>query len=176
MIGELAAFDHWRQRVTLVDNVVLDDNAPRDAGELEACLRYGRRTTWRRCGTTSSAPGREPLSTPPSPDATLPEGEVRRGTSAASYRHAVEVAKEYIRAGDAFQIVLSQRFDFDLGCDPFDVYRVLRQVNPSPYMFFLRQGGVSVVGASPEPMVQLLVRPCRVETDSRHAPARLERA
>ncbi len=52
--------------------------------------------------------------------------------------------------------MLSQRFDFDLGCDPFDVYRVLRQVNPSPYMFFLRQGGVSVVGASPEPMVQLL--------------------
>ena len=52
--------------------------------------------------------------------------------------------------------MLSQRFDFDLGCDPFDVYRVLRQVNPSPYMFFLRQAGVSVVGASPEPMVQLL--------------------
>jgi len=101
-------------------------------------------------------PGREPLSAPPSAEATLPEGAVRRGTSAASYRHAVEVAKEYIGAGDAFQIVLSQRFDFDLGCDPFDVYRVLRQVNPSPYMFFLRQGGVSVVGASPEPMVQLL--------------------
>ena len=79
-----------------------------------------------------------------------------RGTTAARYRQAVEVAKEYIRAGDAFQVVLSQRFDLELGCDPFDVYRVLRQVNPSPYMFFLRQGGVSVVGASPEPMVQLL--------------------
>jgi anthranilate synthase component 1 len=66
------------------------------------------------------------------------------------------VAKEYIRAGDAFQIVLSQRFDLELRCDPFDVYRVLRQVNPSPYMFFLRQGGVTMVGASPEPLVQLL--------------------
>ena len=54
--------------------------------------------------------------------------------------------------------MLSQRFDLELGADPFDVYRVLRQVNPSPYMFFLRQGGVSVVGASPEPMVQLLRR------------------
>ena len=64
--------------------------------------------------------------------ATLPEGAVRRGTSAELYRQAVEAAKEYIRAGDAFQVVLSQRFDFDLGCDPFDVYRVLRQVNPSP--------------------------------------------
>jgi anthranilate synthase component 1 len=68
----------------------------------------------------------------------------------------VEAAKEYIRAGDAFQIVLSQRFDLDLDVDPFDVYRVLRQVNPSPYMFFVRQGGVSLIGASPEPLVQLL--------------------
>ncbi len=76
--------------------------------------------------------------------------------SAEVYQGAVEVAKEYIEAGDAFQIVLSQRFDVDLEADAFDVYRVLRQVNPSPYMFFLRQGGVTVVGASPEPMVQLL--------------------
>ncbi|HVB02025.1 MAG TPA: anthranilate synthase component I family protein, partial [Acidimicrobiales bacterium] len=68
---------------------------------------------------------------------------------------SVAAAKEYILAGDAFQIVLSQRFDLDLGVEPFEVYRVLRQVNPSPYMFFLRQGGVCVVGASPEPLVQL---------------------
>jgi anthranilate synthase component 1 len=155
VIGELAAFDHWRQRVTLVDNVVLDDNAPRDAGDPEAAYATAQDHLAAMRNDLERS-GREPLSTPPSPDATLPEGEVRRGTSAASYRHAVEVAKEYIRAGEAFQVVLSQRFDFDLGCDPFDVYRVLRQVNPSPYMFFLRQGGVSVVGASPEPMVQLL--------------------
>ena len=52
---------------------------------------------------------------------------------------AVEVAKEHILAGDIFEIILAQRFDLDLGADPFDVYRVLRQVNPSPYMYFLRQ-------------------------------------
>ncbi|MGO8724745.1 MAG: anthranilate synthase component I [Acidimicrobiales bacterium] len=157
VIGELAAFDHWRQRVTLVDNVLLD--AERDdpvaAGELEATyLASLHRLEAMRADLERTA--HEPLSAPPSAQASLPEGAVRRGTSATSYRQAVEIAKEYIRAGDAFQIVLSQRFDFDLGCDPFDVYRVLRQVNPSPYMFFLRQGGVSVVGASPEPMVQLL--------------------
>jgi anthranilate synthase component 1 len=52
--------------------------------------------------------------------------------------------------------VLAQRFDFDLQADPFDVYRVLRQVNPSPYMYFVRHPEVTIVGSSPEPMVQLL--------------------
>ncbi len=157
VIGELAAFDHWRQRVTLVNNVLLetDNDESRDPEALRSVhlAAMGRLDVIRR---DLERPGRERLATPPSPGATLPDGTVRRGTSAELYRRAVEAAKEYIRAGDAFQVVLSQRFDFDLGCDPFDVYRVLRQVNPSPYMFFLRQGGVSVVGASPEPMVQVL--------------------
>jgi len=72
------------------------------------------------------------------------------------YQQAVEVAKEYIRAGDIFQVVLSQRYDIDLDADPFDVYRVLRQVNPSPYMYFLRHPELTIVGSSPEPMVQVL--------------------
>ena len=65
----------------------------------------------------------------------------RRSSMGARRRswRAVEVAKEHILAGDIFQVVLAQRFDLDLGADPFDVYRVLRQVNPSPYMYFLRQ-------------------------------------
>ncbi len=157
VIGELAAFDHWRQRVTLVNNVLVEeDNDERGDPALSrpAYLEALRRLEVIRSDLERQGGGR--LATPPSPGATLPSAEVRRGTSAEMYRRAVEAAKEYIRAGDAFQVVLSQRFDFDLGCDPFDVYRVLRQVNPSPYMFFLRQGGVSVVGASPEPMVQVL--------------------
>jgi anthranilate synthase component 1 len=67
----------------------------------------------------------------------------------------VEVAREHILAGDIFQVVLAQRYDFDLDAEPFDVYRVLRQVNPSPYMYFVRQPGLTLVGASPEPMVRL---------------------
>jgi len=72
------------------------------------------------------------------------------------YGDAVEVAREHILAGDIFQVVLSQRFDLDLGADPFDVYRVLRQINPSPYMYLFRHAEVTLVGSSPEPMVQLL--------------------
>jgi anthranilate synthase component I len=74
------------------------------------------------------------------------------------YQRAVEVAKEHILDGDIFQVVLAQRYDIELGADPFDVYRVLRQVNPSPYMYFLRHPEITIVGSSPEPMVQLLDR------------------
>jgi anthranilate synthase component I len=81
----------------------------------------------------------------------------RSSMAGGAYGRAVEVAREHILAGDIFQVVLAQRFDFELGCDPFDVYRVLRQVNPSPYMYFLRGAdGITLCGSSPEPMVQLL--------------------
>jgi anthranilate synthase component 1 len=72
------------------------------------------------------------------------------------YCAAVEAAREYIFAGDIFQVVLAQRFDLELDAEAFDVYRVLRQVNPSPYMYFFRHGDLEIVGGSPEPMVQLL--------------------
>ncbi|MFM9138627.1 MAG: anthranilate synthase component I family protein, partial [Actinomycetota bacterium] len=76
-------------------------------------------------------------------------------TSPDDYQLSVQVAKDYVRAGDIFQVVLSQRFDVDLQADPFDVYRVLRQVNPSPYMYFVRHEAITIVGSSPEPMVLL---------------------
>ena len=72
------------------------------------------------------------------------------------FEAAVEKAREYINAGDAFQIVLSQRFRAETRARPFDIYRALRVVNPSPFMFYLRAGEVTLVGASPEIM-------CRVE-------------
>jgi len=74
----------------------------------------------------------------------------------AEFEAAVEKAREYISAGDAFQIVLSQRFRTETRARPFDIYRALRVVNPSPFMFFLRAGAVTLIGASPEIM-------CRVE-------------
>jgi anthranilate synthase component 1 len=73
-----------------------------------------------------------------------------------AFEAAVEAAKEHILAGDIFQVVLSQRFSFRTSADPLDVYRTLRQVNPSPYMFFVREDELTLVGCSPEPMVQLL--------------------
>lgn len=71
------------------------------------------------------------------------------------FKAAVERAKEYIRAGDIFQVVLSQRFEADYSGDPFSVYRMLRYVNPSPYMFFLKRGGMSIVGSSPEMLIRV---------------------
>ena len=75
-------------------------------------------------------------------------------TTQADYEAAVEKAKEYVRSGDIIQVVLSQRMSGDLTVDPFDIYRVLRTLNPSPYMFFLRCGDTVVTGASPEVMVR----------------------
>jgi anthranilate synthase component I len=72
-----------------------------------------------------------------------------------AYERAVERAKEYIRAGDVIQVVLAQRFQCALRARPFDIYRCLRTLNPSPYMFFLRTGGRVVLGASPEVMARL---------------------
>ena len=73
--------------------------------------------------------------------------KVRARTSKASFLKSVERAKEYIAAGDIFQVVLSQRWDFEPGVAPFDLYRALRTVNPSPYMYFLRFGRGEECGA-----------------------------
>jgi anthranilate synthase component 1 len=68
---------------------------------------------------------------------------------------SVECAKEYIAAGDIFQVVLSQRLDFSPEVAPFDIYRALRTVNPSPYLYFLRMGDIHVLGSSPEMLVRV---------------------
>jgi anthranilate synthase component 1 len=70
----------------------------------------------------------------------------------------VERAKEYIAAGDVFQVVLSQRLDFEPAVEPFHLYRALRTVNPSPYMYFLRFGDMHVIGSSPEMLVRVTGR------------------
>src|SRR5512143_1297257 len=73
----------------------------------------------------------------------------------AQYEQAVLKAKEYIKAGDIFQVVPSQRFETGINVEPYEIYRALRLINPSPYMYFLRCGDTTVVGASPEVMVRL---------------------
>jgi anthranilate synthase component 1 len=71
------------------------------------------------------------------------------------YEQAVLRAKEYIKAGDIFQVVPSQRFESPIRVEPFEIYRALRLINPSPYMYFLRCGDATIVGTSPEVMVRL---------------------
>jgi anthranilate synthase component 1 len=90
--------------------------------------------------------------------------EVTSNTSVAQYDRMVQDAKEYIRAGDIFQVVLSQRFEADFDLPPTALYRALRRTNPSPYMYLLDFGGFAVVGSSPEILVkvekgQVTIRP-----------------
>jgi anthranilate synthase component 1 len=150
VVGQIAAYDSWRQRVTLVEAVpvapgttvgALYDLYDQAVHRLEAFAAEGAR------------PVPEPVIEPPERDDEVPP--VTRRTSPELYAHAVEVAREHIFAGDIFQVVLSQRFDFDLGAKPLDLYRSLRQVNPSPYMYLLQYPELAVVGSSPEPMVRV---------------------
>jgi anthranilate synthase component 1 len=91
-----------------------------------------------------------------------PPLEVRSNVTRERFLEMVRTAKEYIAAGDVYQVVLSQRFEVDVAADPFTVYRALRYVNPSPYMYFIRMGGASIVGSSPEMLVRVEGR--RAET------------
>jgi anthranilate synthase component 1 len=153
VIGSLAAFDHWRQRVYLIESVPVH-------GLSAADLDSAYDAAVHRVGVAVADLARPlpyvPVEPPSSADV-LPE--VRSSMPSGMYQRAVEVAKEHILDGDIFQVVLAQRYDLQLDADPFDVYRVLRQVNPSPYMYFLRHPGITIVGSSPEPMVQLLAGP-----------------
>jgi anthranilate synthase component 1 len=152
VIGSLAAFDHWRQRVYLIESV-----PTHGLSEAELHDAYDQASVRVHASVDRLA---QPLPyvpvEPPTKDDVLPE--LRSSMPNGMYQRAVDVAKEHILDGDIFQVVLAQRYDIELDADPYDVYRVLRQVNPSPYMYFLRHPEITIVGSSPEPMVQLLGR------------------
>lgn len=84
------------------------------------------------------------------------ELEVKSNFSKVEFEKAVERCVEYIRAGDIFQVVIGQRLELPMLCDPFEVYRTLRVVNPSPFLFFVRTPEVTLVGSSPEIMCRVL--------------------
>jgi len=150
VIGQLAAFDHWRQRVVLIDNVVIGEGWVEE--EVANAYEQARQRLEQFAAECFRAVPSEPV---PLPDAPPERPVASRTVSADQYRRAVEAAKEHVRRGDVFQVVLSQRFDLQLEVEPFEVYRALRLLNPSPYLYFLRFPEVTVVGSSPEPMVRL---------------------
>lgn len=141
---ELVVFDHLLQKIQIVENVFVEDDP--DAG---------RRAALRRIEEAIAELSR-PLETRPSPvvDPTAWEHATSNMTP-EEYMAAVERAKEYIRAGDIFQVVLSQRYHVKLPAHPFDVYRALRLLNPSPYMYYVTDGEVTLVGSSPEMLVRV---------------------
>ena len=150
MVGQVAAYDAWRQRVTLVEAVPV----PAEATTAELADLYD----WaiqrlEEFAAEGAKPIDEPVIVPPDRDDELPPAT--RRTSPDLYAASVAVAREHIFAGDIFQVVLSQRFDLELQAKPLDLYRSLRQVNPSPYMYLLQYPELAVVGSSPEPMVRV---------------------
>ena len=114
----------------------------------EATREALRRTVDRLAGS----PGPEPLALSVEPREDPP---LRSTMEKDEFEAAVERIREYIRAGDAFQVVLSQRLDVELEAGAFDLYRALRSLNPSPYLYFLEMDGVTLVGASPEVLTRV---------------------
>ena len=88
----------------------------------------------------------------------VPTLQPRSNISKEGYIESVEKCREYIRAGDIFQVVLSQRFEVDCDCEPIEIYRSLRVINPSPFMFLLRTPNCTLVGSSPEVMARVVDR------------------
>jgi anthranilate synthase component 1 len=146
----MVIFDHAAKTILVVANALIERGKDLRAGYAEACRRADQLVERLQRGVadiqlTDIHPSGLSLASRANSNFTRPEFEA-----------AVERAREYINAGDAFQIVLSQRFRTETRARPFDIYRALRVVNPSPFMFYLRAGAVTLIGASPEIM-------CRVE-------------
>jgi len=137
----IVAFDHHLRKVHLVANAHLD-------GEISAEDAYEQAV---QVIESLLIKLDQPMHLKPfSGMIEAPEQEVKSNTTQAEYEEMVVRAKEYIAAGDAFQIVPSQRFEVDFDQDPVALYRALRHINPSPYMFILEIDGFSLVGSSPE--------------------------
>jgi anthranilate synthase component 1 len=140
----LLIFDNMRQKVKVVCNVHLQ------AGD-DPVVAYKKA---QQQIELMIAQLRQPLLAAEEPNGGDGKQELTPNFSKSDFKAAVERCKEYIRAGDIFQVVISQRFSGQVQADPFDIYRALRTINPSPYMFFLRFGDSLVVGASPEVLVR----------------------
>jgi anthranilate synthase component 1 len=145
----LIAFDHVQHRLWIVRNVYTGGNGGTLRARYNAAVREIRRT---RKLLEQPVAEEVPRKESRKKDAKL---RVRSNFRRPEYLAAVRKAKQYIRAGDIFQVVLSQRFSAKTKAQPFEIYRELRALNPSPYLFFLQMNDVSVVGSSPEMLVKV---------------------
>ncbi len=143
--SSLIAFDHVKHRLFLIVNVLTDEGSGNLKTKYEAAVRHLERLERQLM---------QPLRLPRFP---RPSGPLRfrANMRRENYEAMVERGKEYIRAGDVFQVVLSQRLTVPVRVPPFEVYRALRAINPSPYMYYLRMGTSTVLGSSPEMLVKV---------------------
>jgi anthranilate synthase component I len=147
----MLAFDHLRHELTILACAFTEDDGGIDAAYSRAAEAIAE--VRERLRGPVPTPERPAVSTPP---------RFASNMERQDFEAAVRRIIEYIHAGDAFQVVPSQRFSADSPVEPFSIYRGLRAVNPSPYMYFLEFGDFQLAGASPEPLVKVQGR--RVET------------
>lgn len=144
--GALVAFDHFKHRVIVIANVFVEAGAdvPAAYAEAEATIAQIRAALAGPLPRQGHAPSSgEPFES---------------NIGDAGYADSVEKIREYVRAGDAYQVVPSQRWSGPCPVDPFSIYRGIRAVNPSPYMYFLEFEDFHIAGASPEPLVKVTGR------------------
>jgi anthranilate synthase component 1 len=159
LADSVLVFDNVKQTIKVVAHAHIHPDVSPDEAYDEAVARIDALVE--RLGHAPVEPAG--AATTPNGPAQTP-AEVRSNFTPAAYQAIVGRAKEYIRAGDVIQVVLAQRFEMPLAAAPFNVYRCLRAVNPSPYMFYLAMGPYALAGASPEVMArvedgELTVRP-----------------
>jgi anthranilate synthase component I len=147
LTGSVAVFDHRLRSLKILANAFLDD------GPIERAYARAAESVTAIVDELGESADLRPIP--------IADCEIQQPSSSnfrrQDFEHAVEQAKEYIRAGDIFQVVLSQRFESDFDGQPLDFYRCLRFINPSPYMFCLKFGGdFALVGSSPEMHVRLV--------------------
>ncbi len=148
LTSDLAIYDHFEGSLTLIANAINWDGS--DERVDEAYKDALSRLETMKHAANQSLPAHITLPTK------KPVVEYERNMSSAEYCEKVEIIKEEIRSGEAFQVVLSQRFSMDCTASPYDVYRALRLQNPSPYMYLFRfHDGLDIVGSSPEALVKI---------------------
>lgn len=144
--GSIVSFDHVKRLLSIVVNVAIDGVDPGDAYR-EAVIRI------EAVAEQLESPCKIEVPSLTAPQQVTSFADVTSNVTPEVFHETVRRAKEYIAAGDVFQVVLSQRFSTETRHDPFDIYRTLARLNPSPYLFYLKLNDTSIVGASPETMV-----------------------
>ena len=143
LFDTILAFDHAKHRILIIANARVGPGVELEPAYQLACAKvHFLEQELERSLSESSV-------------RTSQEKDIRANTTQKKFEQAVLVAKDHIAAGDIYQVVLSQRFEMAVDADPFTVYRALRYVNPSPYMYFIRMEGLSIVGSSPEMLVRV---------------------
>jgi anthranilate synthase component 1 len=150
LFDAVVAFDHPRQRLLLLTNIGVERAGNEEKQVDAAIVRLDRMEAFLSAGES----GQAPLTAEAANAESCEPGSFVPAMPKEAFLDAVVSAKESILAGDAYQIVLSQRWTAPLDVEPFDVYRALRMLNPSPYLFYLETREATIFGASPEMLVR----------------------